>query len=365
MICSVCASSNVKVIRVEYPFLTHLDYSTIKTSGEIGRCRNCQSLLHSIEDGAIAKVEQLLGGIDYARSKQTSQTFRVNEFSGPVTRSFLQAELISRRLMSEKPSVLDIGAFDGQLLLELDARFPKAQLHGFDVNPHLRASFPSKDNFRFWSSDLASIYGKFDLISMSHSIMYEKSVERLMRHIKRLLKPDGFLFVQVPDITASPCYLLFGDQHYFYTANIMKNALELFGFAFASVESNWFPREIVCTAKPTTQGRRPFIEDTQVYNCIRDLDEKAVGLKDLPCGSKVGVLGTTANAAFVDSLLGDHVTRFFDENPKRVGGKFRNKEILHPHALTESDVLVIPYGESGQGIQKRFTREYAGKFYVV
>lgn len=193
--------------------------------------------------------------------------------------------------------------------------------------------------------------------------MYVRDIPRLMKEIKRLIKPDGLLFVQTPDISKNPCYILMGDQYHYYTINILKNVSQHFGFEFSSLDTEWFPREIVGIAKPTSHNAHVgYIEDLQIYQCVEYLDRTATRLNEISSSSRIGVLGTTGSAAFVDSVLGERVAFFADENCNRVGSKFRNKEVLHPRSLNDSDLLIIPYGELGQRIKERLEKGYRGRF---
>lgn len=363
MKCPICHSSDTEVLNIKHAFFRHLDFATVKPSGCIGRCSTCQSLFNVVNDKTITDINNLFESRDYALSRQTQQTLILKGYKEPVTRSFLQAELLCKLLNKGQPSILDIGCFDGRLLNELNCRFNSADLHGFDINEHLRLVFPTKDNFHFWPSDIECVKGGFDLICMSHTLAYVKDIPCLMKQIKRLIKPDGLLFIQTPDISKNLCYILMGDQYYHYTANILKNTLRNFGFEFSSLDNNWFPREVVGIAKLAShRATIRHIKDLQIYECIRYLNDTAARLNEILNSSPIGVLGTTVNAAFVDEVLGNKVTFFADENCSRVGSVFRNKKVLHPQSLADSDLLIIPYGESCQPIKERFEKEYRGQF---
>lgn len=363
MKCPICSCSNTESIDIKHAFLRHTDFATVRQSGHIGRCTSCQSLFSAVNEDTVVDIDNLFRSRAYSLSEQTSHTLIAKQYEEPVTRSFLQAELLCKLLNNEKPSILDIGCFDGALLAEFDRRLKSADLHGFDVNDHLGLVFPRRDNFHFWSSDLEYVQGEFDMICMSHTIMYVRDIPRLMKEIKRLIKPDGLLFVQTPDISKNPCYILMGDQYHYYTINILKNVSQHFGFEFSSLDTEWFPREIVGIAKPTSHNAHVgYIEDLQIYQCVEYLDRTATRLNEISSSSRIGVLGTTGSAAFVDSVLGERVAFFADENCNRVGSKFRNKEVLHPRSLNDSDLLIIPYGELGQRIKERLEKGYRGRF---
>jgi SAM-dependent methyltransferase len=361
--CPVCFSAKTESHIFDFPFFRQLDFKTIRSSGVIARCCSCQLLFQIIPENDIAEIEHQFTDDAYARSKQTSQTHICDDFDEPVTRSFLQAQLLDRALKQKKISVLDIGCFDGKLLFELGRRFENVDLHGFDVFDY-REYQDSESDHRFWSGDLDNIDRKFDLICFSHSLMYMKDLPCLMEHITRLREPNGILFIQTPDISSNPCYILMGDQFFYFTPQILKNILQCFGFSFSVIENKWFPREIVGIAEFRSATTDNSKEDLQIYRCVEDLKKKKNRLEEIS-GTDMGVLGTTSNAAFVDSILGDRVSRFFDEMPDRAGSKFRQKDVLHPELLPREGSLVIPYGESGNRIKERFSGQYPGNFIVV
>jgi len=359
MKCPYCFEKPVEIIELNFTMFRHFGFVDLKKTGVTGRCPHCRLLFNILDAGEIERLDRLYRTPHYAKSGVTHQTFLVPEYNGRVTRSFLQAEILSRHIDTDRPSILDIGCFDGTLLRELKARYPGAALHGFDVNTHLRHFFPSRDNFHFWTSSIEEIEGIFNVISMSHSLMYIRDIRGLLNTIGRLLKPDGAVFVQVPDIRRNPYSLLLGDQYYHYTPVILENIFRVGGFDFSILDNDWFPRDIAAVARPRAgHDAVSFGEDVSIHGCIEALREKKAKLKAMPDGTEFGVLGTTIAAAFVDSILGDRVLFFADENSNSPGRTFRGKKVLHPSSMDKTDCLIIPYGASNEAITERFTRVY-------
>ena len=201
MKCPLCLSSNVELVQIEYPCFRHLDFATIRPSGRIGQCRICQLLFNAVDEDVVSGIDSMFRSPAYSESRQTKHTVRVEKFPPRVTRSFLQAELVRELFDSEVLSVLDIGCFDGEFLVELNRRFNAATLHGFDVNEHLCSLFPKGDCFKFWSQGLEYVEGEFDLVCLLHSMTYIRDLPYLMQHLKRLMKRCGSVFVQAPNNT--------------------------------------------------------------------------------------------------------------------------------------------------------------------
>ncbi|MCP4265451.1 MAG: class I SAM-dependent methyltransferase [Candidatus Brocadiaceae bacterium] len=366
MKCPICGSANLELIDVGYPFFRHTDFTTVNTSGVIRRCSVCRFLLNDIVDDVDSHVDVLFKGKAYLSSGQTSHTVCVPEHKTPVTRPFLQAEILSRILKKTVHRILDIGCFNGDLLVELGRRFKGAELHGFDLNEELRSVFPRENNYNFWSSGLDSVPGRFDLICISHAISYVKNLPEMMKSIQELIKPEGLLFIQTPDISKNKCYILMGDQYHYYTANILKNTLQCFGFDFSLIKNNWFPRELIGISKNVSQNVIVnYTEDLQIFQNIEYLSYLTKKLRKISGNARIGVLGTTVNAAFADSILGDKINFITDENYNRTESQFRGKEVLHPSSLASSDLVIIPYGEPNQQIKERFEKRYKGQFVAL
>lgn len=369
MACPLCQEPDLEMIEVRHALFRHLDFSTIWPSGRLARCENCQAVINCPDEREVEDQADHFRSREYAQCSTMSHTLFVKEYAQPVTRTFLQARLFKELLQGSSPTILDVGCFNGELLLEIDANFEAAELHGFDVNEHLRSAFPSAPNFHFWASSLSAVQGSFDLISISGAIVYMKDIAGLMTAIERLLKPDGMVFVQSVDIAESPYAILLGDQCYHFSRTILVNLFGSFGFQFTPLDNSWAPREVIGTFRRHQGSQRAvkFTEDRHVYQCVTHLDDMAERLRRMQVRADggVGVLGTSAAAAFVDSVLAEGISFYVDENPNRAGGQFRGKRVLHPRLLDSSTAVLLPYGNLNERIKSRFEGQYHGRFIGV
>lgn len=219
--------------------------------------------------------------------------------------------------------------------MEIDRCFDAAQLHGFDVNEHLESEFPRRPNLHFWTSSLQQVSGSFDLISISGSLVYVADIFGLMAAVERLLKPDGVVFVQSVDIAQSPYAILLGDQRYHYSQRTLGHMFSHYGFRFTAMDNSWAPREVIgCARRHFPRGTETFVEDRHVFGCVVYLDDMVERLRGLSMtvDGPIGVLGTSAAAAFVDSVL--DVSFYADENPGRRGGNFEASRCCTPDRWT-------------------------------
>ena len=366
MKCPLCSSNETETFEVNHPFIRHLDFTDMYDKGRLGQCRSCYLVFNVISERSEKELQSYYTSLAYAKSRQTKHTVTVTEFAKPVTRSFLQAEMIRDFFSIEKPKILDIGCFDGELLKELESRFPDGDYHGFDINPYLEGLFFKGNRFHFWFSDLSRIDEIFDLICLSHSLAYIQDLNALSVQLDRLLKADGTLFVQTANLEANPCIALFADQRYLFSHKILCNLFAHLGFTLTTVHSDWFPREIVGTGKKRLRMKaKPFRTDLHLAESLTDLESMAVRIQEVKQEGNIGVLGTTVNAAFTHGILGDRTGFFVEENPYKTQVSFRGREVVHPAKLHNNDMVILPYGKTAAKIALRFEAQYPGRFVPV
>ena len=360
--CPICAKE-CTTLSVSHPFFRHLDFTTVSQKGILLKCFGCQ-IISNVD--AVNTELPTFETKKYADSNQTQQTMHVDGYTESITRSFLQARILSEQILNnENMRILDIGCFDGRLLVELDRIITNADLWGFDINPHLESFFPEKDNFHFISTDLEDLEEPFDLITLSHSILYIPDLNVLMASISRLLKEDGTLFIQIPDICTNPFYSLMGDQSFIFTEISLKNFLNKFGYKIEVISNNYFPRELLIVAKKNDSvNLDSYKEDYLFEQNIDTINRVKKELKNITYDN-LTVLGTTVNAAFVDEIIGRRIHFFVDENLSKSDKKFRGKNVAHPKDLNDTSHTILPYGESGNKIRERFEKLYKGTFMVV
>jgi SAM-dependent methyltransferase len=250
------------------------------------------------------------------------------------------------------------------LLSEIAQIVDASDLCGFDVGE--RPQFPRGHPFRFVSGRLADVTGSFDLITMSHSIQYVRDIDGLFADIRRLVKPSGKIFVQVPDFSVKPASLLLGDLYYHYTRAIIDNVLRHAGFQAQFLTVDYFPRDVLVIASQQpleTFGYAASADElSAALSRLADFKERVQQFATL---DGVAVLGTTIDAAFVDECLSSKVTFFVDENPRKAGTTFHGKAVVHPRAVAEDDVVLIPMSMSGSAIRDRLSTQYRGQYRCV
>ncbi len=370
--CPLCAGESVEITSIPYTLFEHREFEPMDCGpGEFGWCRTCGIVFRRGDDKVLAGIDEIYCHSDYVNRPEQPRATHTSEFDTAKTMAFLQAEMLTPRLPRRQAAILDIGCFDGRLLHEFASRCGDAYLCGFDVSEETHPRFPAGENFRFVSQSISDVTGCFDLIILSHSIQYIRDIPTLFDEIRRLLRPDGMLFVQVPDLSLRPTILLLGDAHYHFTPSIIFNVFSRFGFSCSFPDNRWFPRDVLAIGEVVAEGDggRVCGEDCQDGSLLKKtldhLDAISKKLERLSDGPRLGVLGTTIDAAFVSNLLGPRVDFFVEENQDKIGKTFHGKPVLPLESVDMSDHVILPMGSAGETLCQRLSARYDGNFVCV
>ena len=373
--CFLCGSREIEIIKLPFPFFRHMDYHSLPESmAAVYRCLCCQMVFPD-QSGKEQKIRDLYQSKEYAATRPSIHYSVIKDSESPVTPYFLVANVICKLLKKKSPRILDIGCFDGKLLLELDRRYDSAELHGFDVSEHIGSLFPNKENFRFWRGLVANIEGKFDLVVIMNSLVYVDDIHNVMKNIFSILNKNGIILVLVPDISKNSQSILLGDEFTHFTPNILKNFFSYYGHDLRILDSmEMFPRHVIGIARAGAAADEPYpyVEDREVQGAreyLVDLKRKLEHIKarlDASASSgRLAVLGIKLNAAVTHSVLGDRIDFFVDENPSAEGQSFLGKPVHHPRALEREDTVIIPLGRTSEPIKRRFEKTYGGTVVCV
>ena len=346
--CLVCDGS-LGVLALPFPCFRHKDFSTISKilSGKI--CSSCGTV-QSLD--AFTQEKEHYRSKAYALSQQTKcqNTTRRN----PIRPRYeIQARHIDSLLDKDAESCLDIGCMEGALLRELGRRRENLNLSGLEVNEFVRR--PGQDSRLYITNIEAEIFeGIYDAVIYSHSIMYIPNIKKQLIGLKNSLSNNGFVYVQIPDLTANPFYCLMGDQAYIFTPESLVMLLESAGYSCETQKLKEFSKEVIVLAYPSKQemsvDSKPCVLEEgnrhEFSRFLHILQEFNAAIGAALTGSQVYVFGTTVNAAFVHEMYPDRVIGFVDENMAQSTFTFRNLPVRHPSDLLKHEVIFFPPGIS-------------------
>jgi len=137
--------------------------------------------------------------------------------------------------------LLDVGCGNGAVLKSAGALLKSWELHGYDLNDKHRDEILRLPGVAsFTSGSLKELpHREFDLVVLWHTLEHIPSPQGPLAELRELLKPSGFLLVQVPDIERTPFDMAVID----HTSHFSRRTLEILcrraGFEVAIDGTPW------------------------------------------------------------------------------------------------------------------------------
>jgi SAM-dependent methyltransferase len=130
----------------------------------------------------------------FGRLQQTQARRRVRQIEAAVGK------------LARGTSVLDVGCGRGELLARLQESRGCAGV-GTDINPEVVARVHAELGIPTYQGTLQEIdleYESFDLVTMTEYLEHEPQPYDVIERARQLVKPAGFIAIEVPDITGPP-----------------------------------------------------------------------------------------------------------------------------------------------------------------
>jgi 2-polyprenyl-3-methyl-5-hydroxy-6-metoxy-1,4-benzoquinol methylase len=191
--CPLCSGDNI------FPFLEVKDHFLSKKSFDLYKCRDCRFVFTQDypEESEIAKFYESDEYISHSDSDKsfTDKVYRI------IRRIMLwkKKNLIKKSCKIKTGSILDIGSGTGHFLSKMKSAGWK--ISGIEPNERGREYASSRLNIELLSPDRIKSLpsGSFDCITLWHVLEHFHEPFKYFDEIRRLLKPDGVVFVALPN----------------------------------------------------------------------------------------------------------------------------------------------------------------------
>ena len=292
---------------------------------------------------------------NYSKLNLNQKSFKKNKNFQKYDEQFTY--LKKNRILKDGMSVLDIGCNKGHLLKKIKKNIKNSVCKGYDENPYIKKYLRNKAIFFDYQKNKTF---KFDLIILSHSLMYFKNINKLIKVLQKNLSEDGKIFIETPNIENSPFYLLMGDQYYFFTIYSLQKIF--FKFKFYILDTNFSNSNsnfsiIFGNNKINDYKFKKFnlVKSLKYLFFIKNYF-KSINKKNLI------IFGTTVKAAFIHYFINKEVKFFADEENKNKF--FKDKKVKHPRFIRKDDFVIVPLKEK-KNILKNLKRKYLGTFKII
>lgn len=350
-ICNICNKYLIN-IKIELPLFTHFNFSLLQKKAIYNFCTNCNIIINK---NLSSKKINFIKSKKYSKLNVTQKNFNKKQNLQKHDEQFIY--LKKNLLIPKGVKVLDIGCNKGFLIKKIEQKINNSICKGYDENPYIQ-NYLKKKGFLLNYEKNKKI--KFDLIVLSHSLMYFKNIKKLIKFLDNNLSKDGKIFIESPNIEKSPFYLLMGDQYYFFSIYALKKIFYKFNFHLSSVnnspESSNF--SVIFEKKKYKNHHIKKFNLNKSLKYLNFLKNYLLSLKK----KNIYIFGTTVKAAFIHHFIKKNVSFFIDEENKN--NYFNRIKVKHPNILKRKNFVLVPLKEK-KNILKKLKSKYLGTFKMI
>lgn len=351
-ICHSCQSQNLEKLSFSNNFQRITSDAKLNDfNSPIVRCRSCNLVQTLVNSEWLRNVEAIYSTYEiyHQANGEEQKVFAPSGGVGTQRSEALLSNISKKVELPEKGNLLDIGCGNGAFLEIFSQKMRQWKLYGSEFDEKYQEEVEQIPNVqKMHTEPLSQIDTKFDLISMIHVLEHIPHPIKILTEIKKMLSPNGLLFIQVPNPTKNPFATIIADHCSHFTQDSIGRILYKSGLSIIHYSTDWISREISLIAKRRESPKDLAInfdteETTILINSMRWLEKLNSHVDKLTKSSKLTIFGSAISATFATGNRLEKVFAFVDEDESRVGKSHLGKPIIH---LDESPVeypLFIPF----------------------
>ena len=260
--CPVCNDTNINFS------LTATDHTVSHKTFEIWYCRKCslqftQNIPSKDEIGPYYQSENYISHSDTTKGL-------INRIYHRVRKSTLvsKRKLIEKITGSDHGNILDIGAGTGAFLNTMH----KAGWQVAGLEPDATARFRAKQTYGLSLQTTSHFFQlpaeSFNAITMWHVLEHVHDLHDYIKQLKKLLKPNGCIFIAVPNYTCydAKVYKEFWAAYdvprhlYHFSPGSMKTLLQQHGLKIKSIKAMWYDSFYVSMLSENYRGHGSLVQ---------------------------------------------------------------------------------------------------------
>jgi dTDP-glucose 4,6-dehydratase len=275
------------------------------------------------------------------------------------------AQEIAYHLDSHNATILDIGCATGGLLQKLKS-LGFANVQGLDPSPHSALYALEHFGIKIHCGSLFNhpILERFDCVILSHVLEHVRDLSEALQAVRQLVKPNGILYLEVPDATRYDDFLIapfqdFNIEHInhfgphslnrlavscgFQPIRIVRKTIESApGVPYPALFGLWRTQDCALHDATSTElecSLREYIAHSQQLLDVMNQRLRAALWDEngLPRPSLIWGAGQLTLKLLAETCLGQADVRYCVEgNAVHWGKTLHNVPIIAPHQLTEA-----------------------------
>lgn len=333
-----------------------------ETPSFIAKCTNC-GLLY-MDTGATQK-----DFLDYYKHGAVAPKYYDMFGKADIDDYYLHLYKLIEPYIDKQSSILDIAGAWGEF-----ASYMKAL--GYeditDLDPEERCISYAREHgvktLRADSTDMHDVKeNRFDLVILNHSLEHILDVESTMSNIGRVLKDNGCLFIEIPDVEgyadeeAAPFNFLTYEHVLHMSMNDIDNLAGIYGYEI--IDSGKYYKKVsnypsIYAVMRKGKKREITYSELPEISMLRYLEKSKKSLEEFleplrQSDEELILWGIGASTAIlIESFKGCNVKELIDKNPNRQGLKFsingKQYAVKDPKDVGGGTIVIlsIPYHDS-------------------
>ena len=345
--CLVCGQDDLQEIEAfrALPRVTS-DCKPYPSGGRLLACKSCGGIQKLPDAEWFREIDEIYGGYEIYKLSDGDEQLIFTD-AGPVPRSQRLIDFLKKTAeLQESGRLIDIGCGNGAALARYSRALPKWELYGSELSDRALPELRSLPNFvDLYCMPTGDIPGKFEIVSMIHSLEHMPSPGKTLEDVARLLGEGGKAFVEVPDVETSPFDILVADHLSHFSRQTLAHLANRAGLSLAHISNSVLPKEITMLA--TVGDAKALLPVAQTgidlaASAVQWLDELLELARQLAKSNRFGIFGTSISGMWLFGALGDKVSFFVDEDPKRIGREHAGRPVLRPADVPSGATVFIP-----------------------
>ncbi len=349
--CHVCGSTELEWAAA-YAALHRVtsDCKPWPPGGQLARCRACGFVQAPVTPQWQAEADRIYAGYTiYHQSGGAEQNvFQERSGAGQPRSAQLIAALRDACALPSRGRLLDVGCGNGSFLSAWSRLVPGWTLSGTEVSDKHKAQIEKIPGVeRLFTGDITEIPGNFDVISLIHVLEHIPYPVAFLKRLREKLKPDGLLFIEVPDCQQNCFMLLVADHCSHFSPGLLAGVVQSAGFDVRHATNQWVAKEVSVVGRPLPGENEPRAVtlpqsvSLQVFNGWQQLRQILAKVQPLARESNFGLFGTAIAATWLDAQLNRAARFFVDEDVNRIGKTHLDRPIVSPADVPKGATIFV------------------------
>lgn len=349
--CLVCGSEQLRDVEIPNSFIAVTsDCRPLELNPEAALCGVCGHVQKRTDESWRRETQRIYDRYAvYEVSSGAEQ--KVFSGAGAKPRSVALLEGVARTVnIPQRGRMLDFGCGNGAMLASFGALYHDWTMVGVDLDPRLKESVEAIPGVeRYVHQGLDAVTGRFDMITMMHSIEHMPDPKGILNILRERLTDSGSIMVQVPDLRQNPFDLMVFDHCSHFVPETLGFCASTSGFRVVLNDAGLVRKEITLIATPGTTDEPDLptkfsehMESLARYH-VEWLNVAVIQARDLANETTFGIWGTASAAGWLAGMLGSQVEFFVDEDESRIGGTFLDRPVIKPQEVPDRASVYLAF----------------------